>query len=232
MNLRWLDRILNPIKRKIFLLVGRAIVTAVDNSGVLQKIQVAGFDGETITDIERLQPYGLETYPVIASDESVILFVNGNRNADKGISIVVANRKYRPTDLAEGDVCIYSKDSNLDNQNRITLKPINNEIEIKTADSRKLILNTSKMEYTDNDGNTITAEAGKLKLNGTLIELGTATESFLKGDTFDTWLTATLLTIFNTHTHSGVQAGGGNTGVSNNPLIGPSGHLSVKIKGE
>lgn len=221
------------LKNKIFLLIARGVLASIDNtSAQAQKIQTIMLDGDTISEVERYQPYGIETYPVIANSETVNLFVNGNRNSNRAINIVVTNRGLRPTDLASGDVCMYSKDSNNSNQNRITIKPITNEIEIKTADNRKIVLNTTKMEYTDNDNNTITAQAGKLYLNGTLIELGLGTEAFLKGTTFDTWLTNTLLSIFNTHVHSGVQAGGANTGTTTIPLTGPVNHLSTKIKGE
>jgi len=97
---RWLQ----PLKKKIMLLVGRCILTAINNSEGTQKIQIKGLKNETVTDIERFQEYGFETYPKKDS-EALILFINGNR--DSGIVACVHDRNYRPKDLSEGDVCVY-----------------------------------------------------------------------------------------------------------------------------
>lgn len=110
MTFSGLERLLLPIKRKVFLLIGRAILTAVNNSEKTQKIQVTGLKGENITDIERLQNYGFESYPVVGSSEAAILFINGNRS--QGLALVVHDREYRPTDLKSGDVCVYDYRSN------------------------------------------------------------------------------------------------------------------------
>jgi phage baseplate assembly protein V len=107
MNAAILDRFLQPIRNKIFLLVGRAILAAIKNSEKTMKIQVKGLSGEVITDIERVQNYGFESYPIVGSSEAVVLFVNGNR--DQGVAVCVHDREYRPTDLASGDVAVYSK---------------------------------------------------------------------------------------------------------------------------
>ena len=98
------SKFIDPIKRKIYLMVGRAILTAVNNSGKTQMIQVTGLKDETISDIERMQEYGFETYPK-KDAEATINFINGNR--DHGLVICVSDRRYRPTDLSEGEVRIY-----------------------------------------------------------------------------------------------------------------------------
>lgn len=107
-------RLITPIKRKIFLLIGRAILTTVTNGGKTQLIQVTGLKDETISDIERMQPYGLDSYPA-ANMEAVILFQNGDRS--HGIGIMVSDRENRPTDLVEGDVRLWDT-----RDNKITLK--------------------------------------------------------------------------------------------------------------
>ena len=109
---RWTDR----IKKKIFLLIGRALLTAIDNSGKTQKIQVSALKDETITDIERFQEYGLETYPKVGTTEAVIAFINGNR--EQGIALCLHDREYRPLDLIEGEVRLY----HLDGKTRVSLK--------------------------------------------------------------------------------------------------------------
>ena len=65
-----------------------------------------------------------------------------------------------------------------------------------------------------------------------MLSIGEGNESFLKGDTFDTWLTNTLKAIFDAHVHTGVSTGGGTSGPPVTGLTTPSGHLSDTIKGE
>jgi len=110
-----LNRLLAPLKNKIFLLIGRAVLKAVKASEGTMLVQVSGLKDETITDMEYVQNYGFTCYPKVGSAETVNLFVNGSR--DNGVTIIVNDREYRPTDLAEGEVCVYDH-----NGSRITLK--------------------------------------------------------------------------------------------------------------
>ena len=110
-----LNRLLAPLKNKIFLLIGRAVLKAVKASEGTMRVQVSGLKDETITDMEYVQNYGFTCYPKVGSAETVNLFVNGSR--DNGVTIIVNDREYRPTDLAEGEVCVYDR-----NDSRITLK--------------------------------------------------------------------------------------------------------------
>lgn len=206
MRLSDFNRLIDIIKRKIYLLIGRAILTAVNNDEKTMKIQVTGLNGETITDIERMQEYGFESYPKTGSAESVVLFPNGNR--DRGFAICVHDREYRPTDLAEGEVRVYDW-----NNNKITL----------TDDGIKI---------EDKNNNIFEMKSGEISITGSKINLLGATESFLKGDTFDTWLSTTLKASYDTHTHTGVTAGGAVSGPPALPLTAPSNHLSSTIKGE
>lgn len=125
MNQSIFERILSPIKRKIMLMIGKCILMAVDNSGKVMKLQLSGLKNETITDIERYQEYGFESYPK-KDCEVLSAFIDGNR--DNGVVICVSDRRYRPTNLSEGDVCVYDY-SGL----RITLDVTG--ITIKTGDA-------------------------------------------------------------------------------------------------
>jgi phage baseplate assembly protein V len=143
-----LNRLLAPIKRKIFLLVGRAILTAVNNSEQTQKIQVQILKDEVITDIERFQEYGFETYPKQEA-EPLIDFLNGNR--DHGIAICVHDRRYRPQNLTEGEVAVYNFTGNI-----ITMKQ-DGEIHILyNGGSLEYAPLSSKIkDYIDNEIKTI-----------------------------------------------------------------------------
>jgi phage baseplate assembly protein V len=105
------SRLIRPIRNKIFLIIGRAILTAVQNSEQTQKVQVQALHNETLSDVERVQEYGFESYPKPGSAEAVLAAVGGNR--EQSIVIVVGDRAYRPTDLAEGEVAVYSLSGNV-----------------------------------------------------------------------------------------------------------------------
>lgn len=132
-------RFTSKIFRQLALMVGRAIIVAVNNDGNSgfytstgngnpQRVQLNGLSGETLTDIERFQEYGLETYPIPgATSEAVLLSLDGSR--DNCFVVVIQDKEYRPTDLSEGDVCLYGK-KDVDNQkHRVHLKA-NGNVEI------------------------------------------------------------------------------------------------------
>ncbi|MDD5551220.1 MAG: phage baseplate assembly protein [Candidatus Omnitrophica bacterium] len=103
--------IFTTLSNKIYSMIGRAILTAINNSGKVQRIQVKGIYEETLTDIDRIQEYGLETYPEISGDTEVIIVCpDGNR--EQAIAIKVGTRASRPTDLNEGEVKLYTKFGN------------------------------------------------------------------------------------------------------------------------
>lgn len=98
-------RILAPIKRKLFLLVGRSILAAINDSEKTQKLQLKLLADEIATDVERFENYGLSSYPW-EDAEALATFINGNR--DHGIVIVVHDRRYRPDYLTQGEVVVFT----------------------------------------------------------------------------------------------------------------------------
>ncbi len=152
-------RLIKPITNKIFLLLGRAILELVTNADgtnlIAQKVQVTALADETISDMERFQEYGFETYPRTGA-EVFIGFLNGNR--DHGIALCVHDTRYRPLDLSEGEVCIYSDEDKADPM-RITMKR-GRIVEIKCKDLNIIA---------DNDIN-ITA-GGDVQITGDRIDL-------------------------------------------------------------
>jgi len=119
MLLNDLKRLIQPLRNKIFLLLGRAILEAVKNTELAQKIQVTALNGEVISDMERFQEYGFETYPLEGAEVAAI-FLNGNR--DHGIAICVHDRRYRPQNLAEGETALYTDEDEPAQQHRVHLK--------------------------------------------------------------------------------------------------------------
>jgi len=127
-DIEGLKRLLNPIKRKIFLMIGRALLTAIDNGGSVQRVQVQGLKGETLSDIDHAQPYGFAAYPETGK-EVILVFVNGDR--DQGVALSVVDRDTRPTDLAEGDACLYTSAGT----NKVKVVKATGEVVLITGDA-------------------------------------------------------------------------------------------------
>lgn len=100
-----LDRILRPIKRRIQLMLVRAIVEGVDDGKGIQQIQLTALADETLDNIPRIQNYGFTSKPKPGS-EAFVGFVNGAR--DQGVVIAVDDRRYRIKAMEDGEVAIYT----------------------------------------------------------------------------------------------------------------------------
>lgn len=122
-----LERILNPIRRKIHMLIGRSILAYVDNSAKTQKLQLKLLHNEIATDLERFEEYGLTTYPFTDS-EALGLFLSGNR--EHGVVICVHDKRYRPLYLQEGEIVLYTDEDQDSPNHRIHFKR-SREIEMK-----------------------------------------------------------------------------------------------------
>lgn len=99
-------QLLEPVSRRIALLISRGVVRlSDDSSGGNQRLQVTVGANETREKLERVQNYGLASRPLSGS-EAVVLFPNGSR--DFGLVIAVDDRRYRLKPLEEGEVALYT----------------------------------------------------------------------------------------------------------------------------
>ena len=127
-NLNDFKRLITPIRKKLYLIIGRAILLAVTNSGKYQIIKISAGAGNILNDVERMQEYGLDSYPKVSeTSEALCLSPNGNR--ESAVVIKVQDRETRPTDLNEGEVILYTHEDS-GGSHRIHLKA-GQEIEIK-----------------------------------------------------------------------------------------------------
>lgn len=100
------SRITSSIRKKIFLVVGRGELKSVNNSKNTARCQGEFLKDELISDIEKMEDYGFTSNPE-AGSQIVAIFVDGNR--EQGLVIRSHDRRYRPTDLQPGEVCMYHK---------------------------------------------------------------------------------------------------------------------------
>lgn len=167
MTIDELRRFIAPLTRRVMLMVSRGTLGPIDDSTDLQRGQVTMLAGETRDRVERVQPFGFSSVPLPGSD-ALIICVGGNR--DHPVVVNVDDRRFRPTGLGAGEVCIYSSQTG----HRITLKADRSiEIEgenvlIKAAE--KVRLETPQLEVTGEvkdrcDGGGMTMQAMRDKYN-------------------------------------------------------------------
>ena len=100
-----LRKLLDPINRRIQLMIGRAVIQTISDDNPLQLMQLLLNFEEVRSGMARLQEYGFTSHPLPGA-EAVVLFPGGSR--DHGIVIAVEDRRYRLKPLAEGEVAIYT----------------------------------------------------------------------------------------------------------------------------
>ncbi len=160
------NRLISPLRTKIFLLLGRGIVKALKTDEGTQLIQVVGLEGETISDIERMEEYGF-TAVAQTDSEAVIGFLNGNR--EQGLVLCINDRRYRPKDLNSGEVCVYDKNGSkiLLTENGDILITATTAITLEDKNGSQLILDgTGKAEIKSSLGLTLNSgDAGAWIVN-------------------------------------------------------------------
>jgi len=95
---------MSRLSDRIMLMVAKAVVRLVNDSGQHQLLQLALLHGETRDDATRIQNYGVSSHPP-AGSAAVAIFPGGNR--DHPIVIAVEDRNARPRGLKRGEVIVY-----------------------------------------------------------------------------------------------------------------------------
>lgn len=102
---RGLQRALAPLRQRLALMVGRAVVVLVNDGLKLQGLQISLLADEVREDVERFQEYGFTSHPLPGA-EAVAAAVSGSR--DHLVVLAVDDRRYRIKGLAAGEVAIYT----------------------------------------------------------------------------------------------------------------------------
>lgn len=105
--INFFQRAIRPIKDKITLLIGRAIITALDDSKAIQEAQIKALSGEALEKIQRFQEFGFNSVPP-SGTEAIMLSLGGSR----GNSVIVGteNRDLRPQGWAPGEAGNYNSE--------------------------------------------------------------------------------------------------------------------------
>lgn len=97
-------QLIDPIARRIRMMVSRAVVRLVNDATRTQNMQIEILKGEVYSAIERLQEYGFSSVPQEGA-EAIVLSLNGDRG--HGVVIVAADKRYRLTGLEAGEVALH-----------------------------------------------------------------------------------------------------------------------------
>lgn len=98
-------QMLAPLARRLRLLVSRAVVRGVADGLKMQELQLDLLADEVRDGVERFQQYGFTSHP-LSGAEAVVVAVGGSR--DHLVALAVDDRRYRPIDLAPGEVALYN----------------------------------------------------------------------------------------------------------------------------
>lgn len=114
-----LNKLLDPLRRRVRLMVSRAVLSALSDAAGIQVVQVKLLEGEVRDSVERLQNYGFTSVP-LAGAEGVMACVSGNR--DHGIVIAMDDRRYRIKGLQPGEAAMYTHKDKEAHKHRIIFK--------------------------------------------------------------------------------------------------------------
>lgn len=103
--MRAFEKMIAPYARAIRMMVGRAVVSLVDDAQPIQRVQVTILADELHGSVERIQNYGHTARPLSGS-QAVTLSVCGSR--DHLVVIALDDGRYRPTDLEDGESALYN----------------------------------------------------------------------------------------------------------------------------
>lgn len=141
---RMIRSIVDPIARRIKLAIGRAVLTAVLDTGKRQFINMQALNTELKDNVQRVQQYGTTSNPLPGA-EIVFVCIGGNR--DHPIVISTDDPRYRLNNLQPGEVAVYQA-----NGDSIILKNGNNVIintqTLTVNATTKVQMNTPILECT------------------------------------------------------------------------------------
>ena len=102
--MRTIAKMLAPLKRMIMLMIGRCVLTAVDDSGGLQTLQLKIY-GRPVEDVERMQDFGVSSVPM-EGFEAIYAHLGGS--ASHPVVLAVVDRDCRPVDQPAGSTILYN----------------------------------------------------------------------------------------------------------------------------
>lgn len=179
--------------RRVLMNSAAITISSTDDTGPVHKVQgkVRGTP-ETIDNLQVVQLYGVASHAPIGSD-AFVSFGNGDRS--NGVVHATANQKARPRNQKPGEVTIFT-----DEGDTISLQR-NHNIVITTKDGT-VTVNEAKLVVV-NASEKVRMVTPRLEVTGDIID-----HCDEQGHT-----AANMRSIYNSHTHGGIQPGSAHTAV-------------------
>ena len=199
-TLRDVQKMIDPIRRRVRLLFTRSVVVTVNDAEGRQLLQVTGLPGEVLDGIERFQNYGFTSVPLEGA-EAILGFVGGARS--HGIASAVDDRRHRKKGMQRGEVAVYTDEGDSIHFKRGRIIKVTSGVEVDVeAPNIKL-----------SGATEVLLEGGTIKLNGTgAVEISAAAITIDGSAVAIGSVTTVDGKLFLAHKHSGVQPGGADTG--------------------
>jgi len=155
-----LNKLLDPLRRRVRLMISRALLSAINDGAGIQLVQVKLLDGEVRDGVERFQNYAFTSVPLNGA-EGIMACVSGNR--DHGVVIAMDDRRYRVRDLQPGEAAMYTHKDKEAHKHRIIFKN-DGSIEVLAKNITVKATETARIE-----GDNVVIHAGsmfKFDVNG------------------------------------------------------------------
>lgn len=123
MNSSSFARLLEPLRRRISMMLGRAIIALIEDKFPVQTLQIKRMRGEVRNGVERPQEYGFGSVP-LPGCEALMASLDG----EPGHAMVINtnDRRYRPRNQPAGSVQLYTsanRKDDADTEHHIRLDP-------------------------------------------------------------------------------------------------------------
>lgn len=174
------QRAVAPMKAKLGLMVGRAVLLLVNDQLKLQGLQISLLADEVREDVERFQNYGFTSHPLPGA-EAVAVAVGGSR--DHLVVLAVDDRRYRVKGLQAGEVAIYT-----DEGDKVVLRR-GGLIEVTAATKVRLVA-------------PLVEATGDMQVTGSITSGANITATGNVGDQGGAKTMAGMRTVYNAHQHA------------------------------
>lgn len=153
---------MRALESRIRGMIGRAIVALVDDARQAQELQLELLADEGQDGVEHLQPYGLTAHPHPGA-EAIVACAGGLRS--HMIALVVADRRYRLTGLAQGEVALHDDLGNVIKLGRTRIEITGTSEVTVTAPLARVVSNDIRL---GGDGGKKVARVGDQVVGGVI----------------------------------------------------------------
>ena len=183
------DTQLRRLQRQSNMMTARGVISATDDTQGVHKVQVRVTPRETIDGVPVVQLYGFSSHAKVGS-EAHLLFVAGDRS--RAVVVATNDADARVRNIKPGEVALFTDEGD------VIVLGRDHHISITTTGTVTVKADTK-----------VRVETPRLECTGDII------------DHCDTQsnTNANMRSIYNSHTHHGVQPGSGNTSAPNQPQV-------------